>query len=294
MTTNDIRTILQQVEENTKSEYIQITARPSKKRLDLTASKFGGFPYWPHKKAKSYPRTSKGFPLTMLAQINMADLPKNDIFPAEGMLQFYILNSENTNEYAVVFHKTIDSPIVFTCYGPVLPTSFMADTITLNTQEGKRTVGNIFWDGRGFPIKGEFALEFSKAYESANLTENCFEDEFRKAAEQLHIQIPDITDSVEYIVPLSDTERDDIFDRYWTGDGHKLLGRPYFIQGDYRGKNSDDVLLLQIDSTESDTDTTDMQNNIVIGDSGNLAFFINKDELHRLDFTHVYYTWACC
>ena len=136
----------------------------------------------------------------MLAQINMADLPKNDIFPAEGMLQFYILNSEDTNEYEVVFHKTIDSPIVFTCYGPVLPTSFMADTITLNTQEGKRTVGNIFWDGHGFPIKGELALEFSKARESANLTENCFEDEFRKAAEQLHIQIPDITDSVEYII----------------------------------------------------------------------------------------------
>ena len=54
--------------------------------LPQTASKFGGRPYLPA--GESAPTNEKGEPLGMIAQINCADLPENDIYPATGLLQF--------------------------------------------------------------------------------------------------------------------------------------------------------------------------------------------------------------
>lgn len=66
------------------------------KTLPVTASKIGGVPYLP--KGQDGPVDVNGEPLHMIAQINCADLPPNSIYPAEGMLQFWISPIETDTE----------------------------------------------------------------------------------------------------------------------------------------------------------------------------------------------------
>lgn len=66
------------------------------KTLPVTASKIGGIPYLP--KRQDGPVDVNGEPLHMIAQINCADLPPNSIYPAEGLLQFWISPTETDTE----------------------------------------------------------------------------------------------------------------------------------------------------------------------------------------------------
>lgn len=73
-------------------------------------SKIGGKPYWPED--KDYPEDNDGVNMVFLAQINFAELPENNIFPEEGMLQFFIAKDDtlglfSDNGYKVVYHPEI-------------------------------------------------------------------------------------------------------------------------------------------------------------------------------------------
>lgn len=291
MDLKDIETILKKLKENTKTESIYIKTKISSDPLPLTCSKFGGIPYWPKDKVDSYPHSSgqHQIPLTMLAQINLSDLPENDVFPNKGILQFFIPSGIDTEPSKVVFHKEIEEPVIFSSSEPIVPTSLMPEEIEITRKSGKKEkVPNPFWGDYGFPISGEFALEFSKKWDYANLTENCFETEFKKAAKQLEIPLPDDFD----VYPLSDEYGDEWYD---IGCGHKLLGRPYFVQYDFRDDDDEnEVLLFQIDSASSDTGEQDENHYIIFGDAGTANFFIDKEDLKKLDFSNVYYDWQCC
>ena len=91
---------------------------------DYRNSKIGGSFYWPD--------SSEAPNLMFLAQINLAELPENDIFPKHGMLQFFI-GTDNSyglfeeNGSLVVYHEWIrddgieiwkqykDSPVLKPC-----------------------------------------------------------------------------------------------------------------------------------------------------------------------------------
>ena len=277
--------ILQKVKENTKTECINIKTKIGTERLSTTCSKFGGVPYWPNNRS-DYPKTDKGIPLTMLAQINFSELPQNNVFPNQGLLQFYIWNAEDTGNYEVIFHKDCSVPLHPAVNS--LPTSLMKESVTI-TWVGKAhsIVTNPFWGEPGFPIAGEMALEFSKGYDFVNVTENCFVEEFIRAARQLNIPISDDFN----VYPLPD-ECDNEW--YEIGCGNKLLGRPCFVQNDYReGDDKSDILLFQIDSA-SDTGDEDRYHYITLGDAGIAGFFIRTDDLKNLDFSNVFYDWKCC
>lgn len=284
----NIKRILKRVEENTKTELIRIKTKISSRRLGITESKFGGIPYWPD--IRTYPVSDKGISLTMLAQINLSDLPQNKVFPDKGLLQFFILNSKDPNNYRVVLHETLDTAMTPLYKRWIFPTSLMPKQITIG-KDVRKTIPNLWWGNASFPVTGELALEFSKEYEYANLTEDCFTEEFIRAAAQLNISVPEEIDSVYYLLEEEDRY---VFDKYFSGSGHKLLGRPYCIQGDYRDK--EEVLLFQMDSVGDMAlvGETDRYNYIALGDAGNMGFFIEKDKLKKLDFSEIYYTWACC
>ena len=140
----------------------------------------------------------------------------------------------------------------------------------------------------GFPIIGEMALEFSKGHDFVSVTENCFKTEFAKAAKQLNIHIDDGFDAYNGLP-------DELYDKFYDfGCGHKLLGRPCFVQEDYRDDESSDVLLLQIDSAYSDSGEEDSNHFIIFGDAGAAGFFIDREDLKNLDFSNITYDWACC
>lgn len=72
--------------------------------------------------------------------------------------------------------------------------------------------------------------------------------------------------------------------------GHRMLGHPYFTQEDPRPEGSPyDTLLFQMDS-----DSVGREDYVLWGDSGVGNFFINREDLKRLDFSNVFYTWDCC
>lgn len=286
-----VNSILQRVRENTETECINIRTRIRDGRLPLTSSKFGGFPYWPKNCSRPYPHTSDGrkLPLTLLAQINLSDLPDNDVFPDKGILQFYILNGADTKNYEVVLHKEIEEPIVFTHSGPLVPTSLMPAKTELTRESGRKiTVPNLFWGGEGFPVTGELALEFFKGYDFANPTENCFEAEFMRAGGQVGVHIPE---DFNIYTELPN----EFYNKFYEScGGHKLLGRPCFVQNDYReDEDKDDILLFQMDSAWPDSGETDRYNFIKLGDAGCAGFFIGKEDLKNLVFSNVYYQWEC-
>lgn len=67
------------------------------------------------------------------------------------------------------------------------------------------------------------------------------------------------------------------------GTGHKLGGYPFFTQYDPRGPGDRRILLAQIDTDEG----------LMWGDVGVANWFIDPDELARLDFSNVLYNWDC-
>ncbi|MDE6657965.1 MAG: DUF1963 domain-containing protein, partial [Oscillospiraceae bacterium] len=72
---------------------------------------------------------------------------------------------------------------------------------------------------------------------------------------------------------------------------HQIGGYPFFIQFDPREENSKyDFLLFQLDSEYAQG--TDWK--VIWGDTGVCYFFISSEDLKKLDFSDVLYTWDCC
>lgn len=309
--------LLAQVRKNTLTKFIRVKTIPKtyvtdikdkdkEGRLSLTKSKFGGYPYWPGANYETYPKADGGItPLTLLAQINFAEIPsyKNDIFPRTGLLQFFILNADDMENYKVVYHKTIDEIEPWHCF---IPTSLMPEKFNIRDMEDGGTIktlsNRLFWGDEGFPVKGELPIEFGwdYKYDTINLSENGFAQEVKKAMKQLNIpsikNCRDFTNEInlnfipQSIYELSDNIYESLFPNV---DGHKLLGHPNFIQDDYRNDN-DEILLLQIDPAGSCYGGfMDENNNITFGDNGNAQFLITKEDLKNLDFSKVRYTWSC-
>ena len=91
----------------------------------------------------------------------------------------------------------------------------------------------------------------------------------------------------------SDVFGDEQFTLIVEEDSHnknsQLLGHPYFTQEDVREEGSRyDTLLFQLDS-----ETVDKEKITMWGDCGVGNFFINIEDLKRLDFSDVLYNWDC-
>lgn len=88
-------------------------------------------------------------------------------------------------------------------------------------------------------------------------------------------------DGIDY--ELSEDEDDDEH----TTSGSKLLGYPFFTQYDPREEGEYENLLFQMDSTFGEG------YEIMWGDAGICNFFINEEDLKKLNFDDVLYNWDC-
>lgn len=126
--------------------------------LPQTASKFGGRPYLPA--GESAPTNEKGEPLGMIAQINCADLPENDIYPATGMLQFWI----NPNDEECLWGFDYENPLSQKNHRVVYYE-------TLGEPNPEAPFPTVNWDDYGWPFgrdgKGtaEEVVEYALAFE---------------------------------------------------------------------------------------------------------------------------------
>ena len=280
----DIKKIVLDILEKNKKPMIKISLSDDKP--NLFQSKFGGVPYLP--KDMEVPKNKENKQLTLLAQINIEELPKNNIYPMEeGMLQFWILNDDVLgldydthlgNGFKVVYYKKIDKSI---------------------TEEEVLEKYKPYKDEDSyFPIEGEFSLSFK-------LTDGYFSDsndDFREIAnremKKFHIEnkekykeILKVYDDKEYLSywDIWDIlEEDKKIGEILFESGHKIGGFPNFTQSDIREIGDYEILLLQIDSEGTE------KNEIMWGDCGIANFFIREKDLKELNFEKVIYNWDCC
>ena len=261
--------------------------------LPQTASKFGGRPYLPA--GESAPTNEKGEPLGMIAQINCADLPENDLYPATGLLQFWINpndeeclwgydyeNPLSQKNHRVVYYETLGEPNPDAPFPTPFPT--------------------IDWGDYGWPLGpegedvSEATTEYALAFEpwEQGFLDGGFEiyDQFADAWDEMYPdqklpEEPNARDNASYnlLEPFESEER----------DYSHIGGYPSFVQDDPRDEFEElrghTVNLLTIESEWGE----DAEEGVYVmwGDAGAANWLITPEALAARDFTNVAFEWSC-
>ncbi|MCC5845535.1 MAG: DUF1963 domain-containing protein [Verrucomicrobia bacterium] len=225
------------------------------------SGKFGGKAFLP--KGFEVPKSGTGSPLRLLAQIHFEEIPKLPGCPENGLLQFFVAGD---NVYGADFERPLNEIL----QNPEGYRVLFHPQVRKDPKEWEEVAYEETEDN-GFPITGEYALEFEAGTELPSPTDY----RFHSAAGQDE----EISDDVyEALFDLLDSS------------GSKLGGYANFTQDDPRDYQTDEewLLLLQIDSSWSDGIE------IMWGDGGVANFFIEPTALLKNDFSRVWYNWDCC
>ncbi|KAK2945236.1 putative protein of unknown function (DUF1963) [Blattamonas nauphoetae] len=266
MTSDDSKENLSKFYDRVKSTLIERTSEPvimlepNDKEPGIFDTKIGGIPYFP--KNMSYPNSpSSNSPMALLCQLNFDTLPKLPGFPQNGMLQFFISDEEL---YGANFESPEKQDTWRVIYHPTIDPD-PANQTTLNIPE--------------VPQEAPFDKSF------------CFTAELRTEPIRYHdFRFQDIlhelfADDAEAEGISFDEITDHLYD-----DGPpqccRIGGYPTFTQDDPRYDTfaSHTKLLLELETCKG----------MMWGDSGVANFFIRPDDLERLDFSNVVYSWDCC
>ena len=268
------KAIVAEVKRRTAAPCWKLTLQPEGP-CGLLDSKVGGLPYWDP--ALPYPTDSQGNKMTLLAQLNFAQLGTEDPLPAQGLLQFFIGQDDvfgidfdqpdSQKDFRVVYHPEPDPALTLEQIQALeLPTHVEADLCT--------------------PVIREAAFTAEKTVGYMGPGDCRFEALFREAVRAVTGE--DIGDKNEYQY-FDKADRDYFYDQL-SAAGHRLLGYPFFTQYDPREPEGPyDTLLFQLDS-----DMIDRKDLVLWGDCGVGNFFINREDLLRRDFRRVLYNWDCC
>ena len=272
-----IKKVIEKVSAENKKECINIKTHVDE-NLTIFDSKFGGIPYLP--KDFEVPCDSSNHEqFALLAQINCAELPENNLYPKVGILQFWIGRDDLMgleDDYKVVYFENIDNTItkeeVLTKYKPLDPNNY--DQYTP-------------FD----PTNAEFGLTFEKGISTITTADYRFENIIINAIHELY---PD-----EEVARLYSDLDEDVHEYLYTsvkGLKHAIGGYPNFTQYDPRSGDSEegeqspyDIMLLQVESEwKKDNDVE-----IIWGDCGVGNFFISEENLKNRNFEDVLYNWDC-
>ena len=262
--------VIAAIKERTACEAIRI-------RLDfdrqpsLSDSKLGGLPYWDTTMA--YPcDENSGDKLAMLAQINLSQLPENDFFPREGMLQFFIrpdIEYGLSSTQKVIFHRTVNRSV------------FAKEIKELGLPDPETE------EYGDFPVTGEIAMNFEKVTTYMTESDGRFDRLLHETAAQMGVEL---FDGASYEV-IEEAAGDNFSEE---GTGHIIGGYPYFTQYDPRNEEAlekYDFLLLQLD-TDDKVGRHDKA--VMWGDAGVGQFSINRETLRSMNLSDIYYNWDCC
>ncbi|BDR58050.1 YwqG family protein [Xylocopilactobacillus apicola] len=225
-------------------------------------SKVGGVGYLP--KSVKYPTNTDGKPLSFLAQINFAEMPKLSPFPEQGILAFYI------DIFDDLMGLNLDDPKDHSGY----QVFYFADS-----SEPSQDLTGIFE-----PYKNEELYEVVENEKrlSGTLSEIIPMGDFVEFTQSVGKDFYGMMED-----NLSDQQIDDLMDMVPIESA--IGGYPFFTQTDPREydqglANNYNTLLFQLVSDDD---------NVMWGDSGVANFFINQEKLQNLDFSDVMYNWDC-
>ena len=254
----------------TERPYIKITT--AVKDAGLTESKFGGYPYW--EEGKAYPVDKHGEKLALLAQINLADVPKSSL-PETGILQFYIALDDlmgldfdgDTSGYKVIYFPQIKEP--------------------LSIERLKELGITAFCDCDEKMAYPPFRKTYALAFENA--TDWAWDFTSEEIVEAIK-EIAGIEIDPRALYRTLSRETFNALFASLENAGHKMFGYANFTQTDPRTSEDEyPVLLLQIDSEFGKGSDKE----IMWGDAGIANFFISEDDLKNRNFDDILYNWDC-
>ncbi|WP_311143529.1 YwqG family protein, partial [Corynebacterium durum] len=215
---DQVRTVMSLLNERDQSQMVRITATVSPEPIPVTVSKFGGVPYLPE--GVDAPTNADGDPLGMIAQINCAELPDNDVYPKTGIVQFW-LNLKD-DQWGMNFDNPIAQDNTRVTYYP-----------EVGAPDTKAALPQIDWEDVGWPIypeNVELALSFEVIQQGDVILSEDFFDAF---VEQWNSLYPDQTiEELDELDDLSDELVTDFLDDFT--EFHKIGGKPIFVQNDPR------------------------------------------------------------
>ena len=258
-------------QETAKEMIVADASVNASKEIKITDSKIEGIPYIPI--GRKIPTNSKGQQFMFLAQINCEDLKGLEDFPQEGILQFWILGEDllgldfddytNRDGFDVIYYEKIEDYYsedeFMEMYNP-----YKFDLKYMETLIASE------------PCKMKFSLEKQKESFNYELLDNLF----KEVLEEESLGFNEKDKLYEEVEKLYDDEF------YEEIVGTKCNGFPYFTQWEPRDDEQMkeyDTSLFQIDSGKE----------VMIGDSGVMHFFINREKLKNKDFSDIFYHWDC-
>ena len=258
-------------QETAKEMMVADASVNASKEIKITDSKIEGIPYIP--KGRKIPTNSKGQQFMFLAQINCENLKGLEDFPQEGILQFWVLGEDllgldfddytNRDGFDVIYYEKIED------YYSEDEFKEMYNPYKFDLKYMEILIASE-------PCKMKFSLEKQKESFNYELLDNLF----KEVLEEESLGFNEKDKLYEEVEKLYDDEF------YEEIVGTKCNGFPYFTQWEPRDDKQMkeyDTSLFQIDSGKE----------VMIGDSGVMHFFINREKLKNKDFSDVFYHWDC-
>lgn len=241
-----------------KSKYSRDSIRLSLTKvnddLSSTASKIGGHGFWPA--GKTYPDK-----MALLIQINFAEFPHIDDFPAKGILQVFI-DANDAFKGKIFYHENITNPID------------VSDKPTIK-------------DYPDSPTNSIYSLKGTKVSQCPCCWYNDEMNELFIPIFNKHVGT-NLKNLYELGKMYSKETWDSLYDIYVSNSeswGTRIGGYPNFTQNDVRDGHGDqmDRLIVQIDSEEG----------IMFGDCGIANVFIPYADMKAKRFEKAFFTWDC-
>lgn len=250
-----------------------------KEEGSVLSCKLGGVPFIPV--GGEYPVSEEdGVKLFLLLQLNFAEMPHIDSYPTKGILQVFIdgrdgfcygLDSDQSYQDAwrVIYYEDVSNPMPAEDVKKLMPE--MTDDVDLPIIDCEK----------------EYLLTYTEEFMPISTDDYRFDEIFKDICKDI---MPDeLKDKGVYELPKD--MRHELYNQL-SGLSSRLGGYPGFTQNDpreYADKYANMELLVQIDSESIDNEDITMW-----GDCGIANFFINAEDLEKLDFSKVLYNWDCC
>ena len=252
--------------------------------LSLEESKFGGFPFVPL--GGAIPTNAEGNQLALLAQINCAQLPENNMYPSDGWLQIWCLEDEMYGFWSDTIQPETNQKVL---YIPAGTQGEPLERVVAMYQPYVSEDCPVWFINEQGAIWG-MRLSFTHGQQGITYSDGRFRDLF---LDRWNKRYPE--QAVENFYDLPDEIFENVVDIHDGSDcAHQLGGYPYFTQYDPRYERDSTELtkytevLFQIDS-QFDTEW-----DMCWGDAGVRNFFISREDLEALDFSDLLYNFDCC
>lgn len=256
---------------------IKLSSTPA---LEITKSKVGGLFYLP--KSATIPINSKGEQLMFLAQINCEELPENSIYPAKGIMQFWIFGGDY--DMGNNYDNPCSDENKRVIYYPSIEEHYNLEELVAMYKPKENEDGELIT-----PICTDEPLSMSFQLEKQwrLVSDFRFEDAF---IEKWNAHFPD--KRIEEFWQLDEDLSEIVYEMLDVKEYSQIGGYGYFTQTDprmYESLSDYTEILFQLDSYDEGDEYK-----VLWGDCGVGSFFATKEQLKNLDFANCLYNWDCC